>query len=285
MTLFLDLRASESGGIPAEDVTPRDGFTPITTSKIAALVTGRDVLIGTHGFNVNRSKGVEELSSWETLLTLNSTALFVGLLWPGDSRWAPLVDYPVEGEFANRSGQLLAPFLDLYFAQATSLSFVSHSLGARTVLETIRALGVRVRRLILMAGAIDDDCLIDEYKDAAGKVEKISVLSSRKDTVLSWAFPVGNLLEGLITPGHPFWHSAIGHSGPQAPYPAQLARNWEIPDGWSYGHGDYLPGQPPVAAAMPTPVNVPPQGTGPYQGLPVDWKTAWSAGFVSTRFI
>lgn len=284
MTYFLDLRATDSGGIPADQVTPRQDFTPIAASTLSALVSGRDVLIATHGFNVNRSRGIAELSFWETLLALGNSAFFVGLLWPGDSRWAPILDYPVEGDVANRSGRLLAPFLNNYFAQATSLSFVSHSLGARTVLETIRGLTLPVRRLTLMAGAIEDDCLIDEYKDAAAKVEKISVLASHKDAVLSWAFPVGNLFEGLLTPGHPLTHSAIGHSGPQTPYPAQLRRRWQIPDGWDYGHGDYLPSNPPVAPAIPPPVDVPPQGTAPYPTPPNDWKTAWSAGFVSTRF-
>lgn len=286
MTLFLDLRATDSGGLPATEVMPRDGFTPLSVSEISARVSGRDVLLGTHGFNVNRSQGFQHLTDWETLLTLNSNALFVGILWPGDSRWAPVVDYPFEGGVANQSGQLLSPFLNQYFSEASSLSFVSHSLGARVVLETIRGLDRPVRRLILMAGAIDDDCLIDEYKDAAAKVGNISisVLASREDEVLAMAFPVGNLFEGLITPGHPFWHAAIGHTGPQRPYPAQLQRNWQIPSNWEYRHGNYLPGSPPESPAFPPPVDVPPEGTAPFPAPPNDWKTAWSAGFVSTRF-
>jgi hypothetical protein len=286
MTLFLDLRASDSGGMPAAEVTPRDGLTPLGVSQISALVNGRDVLLGVHGFNVNRSQGIQHFTDWEPLLTLNSTALFVGVLWPGDSRWAPVVDYPFEGGVANESGQLLASFLNQYFTEASSLSFVSHSLGARVVLETIRALDRPVRRLIMMAGAIDDDCLIDEFKDAAAKAGSvgISVLASKKDEVLSMAFPIGNLVEGLITPGHPFWHAAIGHTGPQKPYGAQVHRNWQIPNTWEYGHGDYLPGNPVISPLVAPPIDVPPQGTAPYPTPPNDWKTAWSAGFVSTRF-
>jgi Alpha/beta hydrolase of unknown function (DUF900) len=286
MTLFLDLRATANGGIPATEVTPRDGFSAIPVSQIVSLVNGRDVLLGAHGFNVNRSDGIRSLSEWEPLLTLERTSLFIGVLWPGDSSWAPILDYPFEGGVANQSGELLARFLNQYFAQAFSLSFVSHSLGARVLLQTIRGLARPPQRLILMAGAIDDDCLIDEFKDVAAKLGNngISVLASRKDEVLSLAFPVGNLFEGLITPGHPLWHAAIGHSGPQAPYPTQLRRNWEIPDTWGYGHHDYLPCSSVAAPVIPPPIDVPPQGAAPYPSPPNDWKTAWSAALVSTRF-
>jgi Alpha/beta hydrolase of unknown function (DUF900) len=294
MTYFLDLRATDAGGMPADSVTARQDFTPIDPSELAKRVAGRDVLIGTHGFNVNRSTGITELGYWESLLNLGPTGFFVGLLWPGDSRWAPIVDYPLEGDVANKSGRLLAPFLNQNFAQATSLSFASHSLGARTVLSTIRGLNRRVRRLTLMAGAIEDDCLIDEFADAAANIDKISILASRGDTVLSYAFPVGNLLEGIITPGHPLWHAAIGHSGPQNPDPTKIVWSWQIPDNWEYRHADYLPNNAPAAAAMappaanltlqgptPAPLGVPPNAP----TVAAEWKAAWSAGFVSTRFV
>jgi hypothetical protein len=237
---------------------------------------GRDVLFGTHGFNVNRHDGIASLSAWANLLHLSDGTFFVGVLWPGDSRWAPVVDYPFEGDEAIASGRLLAPFLDKYFAEAAGLSFTSHSLGARMVLETIRQMRLRARRLILMAGAINDDCLIEEYRDAAAKVDEISVLASRGDDVLKLAFPIANPLAGIITRGHPYWRCALGLDGPNSPYPSNLRSGWQIPDNWHYGHGDYLGGTPPP---LLPPVDVPQQST-----PPPDSKPAWSAGFVSTRF-
>lgn len=282
MTYFLDLRASDAGGLPAGEVTPRVDFTPIPPAQLAAAVQGRDVLVGTHGFNVNRANGIAELVKWESLLSLDPNGLFVGLLWPGDSRWLPIIDYPVEGEVAIHSGQLLGPFLNQWFAGANSISFASHSLGARTVLETIRGLTLPVRFLALMAGAIEDDCLVDEYRDVGKKVTKISILASLKDEVLALAFPIGNLAEAILTPTHPLWHSAIGRSGPQPPYPASLEKNWQIPETWSYGHLQYLPsgGLNPVQIAPP--IDVPPRNTA--IRLADDQKPAWSAAFVSTRF-
>jgi hypothetical protein len=278
MTWFLNLRADSAGGNPAREVTVwRDGVLYADLRTFPKEVRGRDVLLGTHGFNVNLRDGVDSLSRWGSLLKLGDNALFMGVLWPGDSRWAPVVDYPFEGGEARDSGRLLAPFVDGYFAEASSLSFVSHSLGARMVLETIHQMRRRVRRLTLMAGAIEDNCLVKEYWDIPAKVDEISVLASRGDYVLKLAFPAGNTLGGILYRGHPYWHGALGHDGPETPFPGNLRPGWQIPKGWGYGHGDYLGKASPPS--LDPPVNVPPEGT----KLQVPAST-WSAAFVSTRF-
>lgn len=278
MTWFLDLRADSAGGIPASEVTIRQNANSrFGVNELINAIRGRDVLLGTHGFNVNRKSGIEALSGWEKLLNLGENTLFIGVLWPGDSRWAPIVDYPFEGDEAIASGRLLAPFLDEHFKSAASLSFASHSLGARMVLETIQNMArPSVRKLVLMAGAINDNCLNGEYKKAASKVQEISVLASYKDYVLKLAFPIGNPLAGIITRGHPYWQGALGSDGPDEPYPANLRSGWQIADKWGYGHGDYLGG---ATNALVPPVDVP----HPFDKTP-DSKPAWSAGFVSTRF-
>lgn len=278
MTYFLDLRAESCGGSPAAEVTPRRGWDAISMAELAELIRGKDLLLGAHGFNVNREDGINALSNWEKMLQLGSSAQFIGVLWPGDSRWAPVIDYPFEGDEAMRSGRLLGPFLDQYFAAAASLSIVSHSLGARMVLETIRQTSRRFRRLVLMAGAIDDTCLTKEYRDAAQKVESISLLASHGDYVLSMAFPIGNFFSGIISRGHPYWHAALGREGPSDPSPENIRSGWQLPDGWNYGHLDYL--RQIMGAAIPLPVELPMLPPPP---APV--KPAWSAGFVSTRFL
>ena len=138
------------------------------------------------------------------------------MLWPGDSRWLPFVDYPLEGDEAIKSGRLLASYLARRFAGVNSLSFVSHSLGARTMLETIRNLdqSFQLRTLTVMAAAIDDTCLVNEYRDAAQRLEKISVLASSEDEVLKLAFPAGNFASGIVSRGDPYWHGALGRYGP-----------------------------------------------------------------------
>jgi hypothetical protein len=249
------------------------------------------VMFGTHGFHVDRDAGISNLAHWSRWLGLGNNGYFVGVLWPGDSRWVPFIDYPVEGNEAIKSGQLLAEYLGAKFSAANSLSFASHSLGARVVLETIRNLSTsfQVKAVTIMAGAIDDNSLNNEYKDSASRADKVSVLASNCDEVLKWAFPVGNPLSGLVTRGDPYWHGALGRFGPNPPdQPSNLWKTPILPDRWGFGHGSYIncAGAQPGAESgpfFPPAQGVPPQGTAA-PGNAVNWQPAWAAGFVSTRF-
>lgn len=289
MTKFLDLRIQRVGGELAASVatcqgTGIDNYTGLLRNDLLAAIRGRDVLIATHGFNVNRADGIACLANWDSILQLPPASAFLGLLWPGDSIWAHGLDYPGEPRVADRAGQLLAPFLDANFQQAASISFASHSLGARVVLSTIANLKRPVRRLTLMAGAIDDNCLTSEFAAAAAKVGSISVLASRQDTTLSRLFPIGNFVAGIIDAGHPWWHAAIGRNGPASTWPRNFQPPFEIPDLWNFDHGNYLQINQPPAPALPLPVEVPPQGTAAPENSFSGWQEAFSSAFESTRF-
>jgi hypothetical protein len=300
VTYFIDLRADSAGGNPvasASAVVVRTDVQPNPSWSLGPgliqAIQGRDVLLATHGFHVNRSNGISYLSHWNDWVELGPNGFFVGVLWPGDSRWLPFVDYPLEGNEAIKSGQVLAEYLIGNFPGANSLSFASHSLGARTMLETIRGLGktFTLETLTVMAGAIDDTCLVNEYKDAAALLKKISVLASSCDDVLKWAFPAGNPVSGIVTRGDPYWHGALGRYGPNPPdQPANLWQTPNIPELWKFGHGNYINWDGKAVAAPPgeagpftVPVVVPPQGTDEPSAR-ANWQQAWAAGFVSTRF-
>jgi Alpha/beta hydrolase of unknown function (DUF900) len=286
MTLFLDVRLWPVGGNLASKVatvqaTNAGNYQSISPAQLLSAIQGRHVLIGTHGFNVNRADGIACLSNWEGLLQLAPPSVFVGLLWPGDSVWLHGLDYPEEPAVADDAGQLIGPFLDANFAGAASISFASHSLGARVLLATASHMSLPVRRAIIMAGAIDDDCLNTEFQAAAAKIGKISVLASHGDNVLEWAFPLGNLAGGILTAGHPWWHEALGRGGPVTP-PGNFLAPYEIPDDWSFDHGNYLQtNQPAPGIGLPT--VVPPNGT-PKPFANNNWQAAWTAAFASTRF-
>jgi hypothetical protein len=302
VTYFIDVRALGAGGSPVADASgvvirtdtqpdPTPSPTPSLETALVQAVQGRDVLLGTHGFHVNRAHGISYLSHWQEWLQLGDNGFFVGVLWPGDARWVPFIDYPVEGDEAIKSGRILAEYLIVKFAGVNSLSFTSHSLGVRTMLEAIRNLGqsFKLNTLTVMAGAIDDTCLVNEYQDAAGQMQKISVLASNCDDVLKWAFPEGNLVAGILTRGDPYWHGALGRYGPNpANQPANLWQTPILPDLWDFGHGSYIncegtAGEQGEALPFPLPTVVQPAGT-PQPSNATNWQPAWAAGFVSTRF-
>jgi hypothetical protein len=287
MTQFLDLRLASVGGELAASVAVNQGtgiadYTGLPLSELLSSVRGRHVLIATHGFNVNRADGISCLSNWESLLQLPRPSAFVGLLWPGDSVWAHGLDYPDEAIVADAAGSLAATFIDANFQNAASISFASHSLGARVVLGTISHLSLPVRRTIMMAPAIDDNCLTAEFQAAAAKVGAISVLASMKDSVLADIFPLGNFFAGIIDQGHPWWRAALGNCGPAQQWPANFQPPFELPDTWNFGHGNYLQIDNPEPGPLTLPVNVPPQNT----PIPtsIGWQEAFSSAFASTRF-
>jgi hypothetical protein len=297
MTRFLDCRISAVGGELATAVAVNQGtslgnYGGLAMAELQGAIQGRNVLIATHGFNVNRADGIACLSNWEiNNLQLPAGSAFVGLLWPGDSVWAHGLDYPGEPKVADEAGALLGPYLDQYFSGASSISFASHSLGARVVLATIRNMNSAVRRLILMAGAVDDDALTNEFADAAASVGEISVLASKKDEVLSLAFPMGNFFSGIIAVGHPWWRAALGHSGPTTPFPDNFQTPYAIPENWNYQHGDYLHVDVPAAKGLPIPTDIPPNGSpvaaedvNPDGAYVAGWTEAFSAAVASTRF-
>jgi len=305
VTYFIDLRADSAGGNPVasvSDIVVRTDAQPNPNPSrplgpaLIQAIQGRDVLLGTHGFNVNRAAGIGNLSHWSEWLGLGANGFFVGVLWPGDSRWIPVVDYPIEGNEAIKSGQLLAEYLAANFTGANSLSFASHSLGARMVLETIRNLSnsFKLNSVSMMAGAIDDTCLSNEYQDAASRMARISVLASGCDDVLKLAFTVGNPVAGIVTRGDPYWHGALGRYGPNPPeQPSSLIRTPILPDSWDFGHHSYINCTGPAVGPptesgpfFPPPLVVPPPGTPPPPPTPspLNWQQAWAAGFVSTRF-
>jgi hypothetical protein len=296
MTQFLDLRLQPVGGGLATAVSICQGtsisdYTGLSLGDLLGAIQGRHLLLVSHGFNVNRADGISCLSNWESLLQLPPSSAFLGLLWPGDSVWAHGLDYPEEPKVADEAGALLADFLNANFQGAASLSFASHSLGARVVLATISHLGLSlpVRRLTLMAPAIDDNCLTTEFQAAEANVGTISVLASKKDDVLSAAFPLGNLFAGIIAEGHPWWRAALGHCGPAKPWPANVQPPFELPDDWKFEHGNYLQIDKPPAPELLLPVDVPPQGSpAPLldaggKAIP-GWQASFSSAFASTRF-
>jgi hypothetical protein len=247
VTLYLNLRAQAvAGGIVDPYLLRGDGtgFPPalsaVPWAEIAGVVAGRNLLLVAHGFNVNYEEGARSLGQLERRLALAPSDLLVGVLWPGDF-WIPVVNYPFEGDDANVCGSKLAAFCNAWFGPAQSLSFASHSLGGRVMLQAARDLGRRARSLCLTAAAIDRDCLTEEYAAAADNADRIAVLASHEDMVLKVAFRLGDPISDLLRDGSISAERALGYDGPPAVPAPPVAPPWQIPDQADYGHGNYLP--------------------------------------------
>jgi Alpha/beta hydrolase of unknown function (DUF900) len=288
MALFLDMRLQPVGGELSPVVnffqgTSIQDYVTIPRQQMLNAVQWKNVLIGTHGFNVDRADGIASLSNWGSLLQLSPQDVFIGVLWPGDSAWAHGLDYGVEPQLADRAGAQLGPFLEDLLANAASVSFSSHSLGARLILATVQHMRRNPRRLILMAGAIDDDCLTTEFQAVAERAGEISVLASKSDDVLAMVFPLGNFIAGIVDQGHPWWRGALGREGPATPRPPNFVGPYAIPGNWDYGHHHYLLDKPPSTVPIPVPVDVPGEGSSLPTAGADGWQETWSSAFVSTR--
>jgi hypothetical protein len=250
VTYFLNFRAQPTGGgvidptlWEGDGTTTTQRWSAVSATAMATLLRGKNVLFATHGFNVNQTDGAKSLGLLDDYLALSLPNVFIAMLWPGDS-YIPIVDYPFEGNVAIDAGNRLADFCNTSCAAAQSLSFASHSLGARFVLQAVANLagGRKARSVCLAAAAVNRDCLTAEYAAAAQNAERISALASHMDDVLKIAFVIGDPFADLLHDDHTPFEPALGYDGPPAPPPPQPVQSpWQIPDKANYGHSDYLP--------------------------------------------
>jgi len=247
MTYFVSFRSQSVGGsVTSATVWSGDGtisplsLRPVENNMLGALVAGKNILFATHGFNVSREAGACSLTQLDQFLDLASSDIFFGVLWPGDF-WLPVLNYPFEGGVSMHCGRLLADFCNRNLAAAQSLSFVSHSLGARLVLEAVKNLNRQAQSVCSTAAAINQDCLMTEYAAAAGKAKSISLLASRRDMVLGLAFPIGDPIADFFNEDHKPFEPALGYAGPPLPTAPPVVAPWQIAKDADYGHGNYLP--------------------------------------------
>lgn len=240
-------------------------LTNLTLPALADASRGRDVVFVTHGFNVTFIAGLRSIGRFAARLKLDENALVVGVLWPGDVR-VPFtgtagiaVNYPLASKGAIGAGQSLGDLCNGALSGAASFSFVSHSLGARVVLEAVQRLKAKARLLCVTAGAINNDCLTGQYADAAEHALTTRVLASTQDWVLQVLFQIGDPVSQVLDhlPGHlgpddhPPFRLALGRLGPQPKIPAPV-HTGQIAEAQNYGHGNYLaPSDAHYSMAMP----------------------------------
>lgn len=62
----------------------------------------------------------------------------------------------------------------------------------------------KVKQLILMAGAIRDNCLRQRFLEVVKRLESIAILAFLSDSVLEVYVPADNPLAGILSEEHPY---------------------------------------------------------------------------------
>ncbi len=216
-----------------------------------AAANARHLLLITHGFNVKAGEGFEGLSATLAQMAVHPAFPAAGLLpvivlWPGD--WVvPVVNFPAAHRPAERAGRQLGEHVGRFAAAVPAISLMSHSLGARVVLEAVLALpaGRQVDTLCLTAAATDNDIFRQDkagrYSAVPGRCRQVMVIHSRRDKVLRLAYPAGDFLADLFLRDRdsPF-RAALGFHGPRPTDRPVVPPNFGIPDGAGVDHGDYV---------------------------------------------
>jgi Alpha/beta hydrolase of unknown function (DUF900) len=247
MRYLVDFRAAPTGGAVTGGllkVEPK-GLEGDQAEK--SLMNEESVVFLLHGFNVDRPSGTKGLKNLAEFVDPGRGAV-VAVLWPGDHGLGPL-SYFFEGKDADDTAANLARFIDRAVRKNVPLSFVSHSLGARVVMETIKRLDGDARnigQICLMAPAIDDFSLASQnnYREQVETAARVAVLSSKEDEVLKYVYPAGDLVQAFL-----FWDDlaglALGYHGPVAhPGGGGVPEKVEpvaIPEARNSNHGDYIP--------------------------------------------
>jgi hypothetical protein len=237
----------------------RDGqWRDVEPSAFRMATRGADVTFLIHGFNVSRDEALAMYDKLEPMLArIAEEDLIVTVLWPGDSKFG-FLSFSVEGRDADDTGLAFIRFLEDYVAPDAGLNFASHSLGARVVMETVdRVRTARpnpVGQVCLTAPAIDSDSLTHpaKYIAAVASLSRVAVLSSKRDRVLKWAYPLGDLLESFLFASADGAHSALGRKGPKKDSTAppaiwQRIYSTRIPKKVRARHADYFPGQSDIS--------------------------------------
>lgn len=235
------------------------------------------VLLLVHGYNNDEG---DARDAYEALLSDVGTLVdrafdcVVEFQWPGDSYLRKLIgaaEYPLQINTARQAAGLLFGALRQAAVDSNGglrLSIVAHSLGCRLILEAISqetlsvGTGPRFDLVLMMAAAVPVDLVRTghlRYGLLKGqkRADEIAVLHSQADTVLQWAFPLGQRLAWRFGIERAWYREAVGRWGE----PFRLDRG-VTPVSTGYRHGGYWSGRTTAwvlahrigaAASHPTP--------------------------------
>lgn len=248
MTTRLSFRSRPAGG-PVSPEPPPD--------QSAALLPRRHLVLLIHGYNNDEADSRLAYEGFARLQrkladlppeTPVAGGRLVEVYWPGDADWGVVAPAFYMWSIARARETALALARTLRAAVTASgykrIDIVSHSMGGRLVLEVLKALGdesapseLYVGRIVFMAAAVPTFTLEPRGALRGGYDRHLSEsalsLHSSDDTVLRYAFPLGQTLSGK---GEGFFPTALGFEAWADPErPANLAQAPVT----GAGHADY----------------------------------------------
>jgi len=251
---FRDAGRNKGGAVFPGWLSDLDSGAPVDPIAFRQASAGAQILFLLHGYNVHLAAAKQMFTRLIPLLPqAGEECMLVAVTWPGDSKLG-FVSFPAEGLDADDTGRHFLNFIRDFVAPGAGLNFASHSLGARVVLETAQNvrywLNRDARQICMAAPAVDRDCLTnpDKYAPTVRRAGRVALLSSKKDQVLKWAYPLGDFGEWLMFGGDEA-AKALGRKGPYKLQEAPAALRdrilaTQVPKRCKVGHGDYFPGTP-----------------------------------------
>jgi esterase/lipase superfamily enzyme len=250
---WLDFRTRDVGGPVRRTPALFRGSRYVGDGLSLLPPSSEGVTFVAHGFNNSRDEGVRLIRGFVNAAKTEVPQLrgtrMVGVLWPGDAIFG-FLSYPTEESDADETADAFAETL-LAARLPQPVHFVAHSLGSRMLLRTLTLLVNAdpntswADQIVLMAAAVDNDCLArgDRYAVGVENASRLLNLASTNDRVLRYAFPAGDWFAGVFTGG--YTRTALGRRGPAAsPRPPSHVHPHQIPDADDVRHGHYLGGGP-----------------------------------------
>ena len=206
-----------------------------------------DIIILVHGYNVSEKEAQKAYTNFQEnfnkycsqLSELNQSIYW--FFWPSDkpSKLESVYSYFKTVNTAKICGKKFTSYLNKLNLISTknkrpSLILIGHSLGCRLLLEAVKN-NIKTNyklEVFLMAAAVPVTMVEpgQELHPSLSSNEKYSILYSKKDRVLRWAFPPGQKLAGEE------FNEAVGLKG-------QPNVVWNKSKETTYHHSDYWKGE------------------------------------------
>lgn len=161
----------------------------------------KSVLLLIHGYNNEQDEVHDAYSVIEEKVQAHIGEhydLVIGYSWPGGDKG---MDWWASKRRANGVARRFRFLIENISQVAASLDIMSHSLGARVALKSLKQSSKEsvIRNYFCMAPAIDNEALEkgEEFSDALSKIAALYIFHSKKDGVLAAAYRIAEFDNAL----------------------------------------------------------------------------------------